>query len=125
MNDITLYHNPQCSTSRKALAMIRDSGAEPVVIEYLKTPPDRDTLLSWVQRMGGGVRDLLRAKAPAYSELGLADPKWTDDQLLDFIGQHPVLIERPIVASPLGVRVCRPLEKLWEVLPKQGDKITG
>jgi arsenate reductase (glutaredoxin) len=77
MNDITLYHNPQCSTSRKALAMIRDSGAEPVVIEYLKTPPDRDTLLSLVQRMGGGVRDLLRAKAPAYSELGLADPKWT------------------------------------------------
>ena len=120
MTDITLYHNPQCSTSRKALAMIRDSGFEPTVIEYLKIPPDRHTLLSLVERMGGSVRDLLRAKASPYSELGLADPKWTDEQLLEFIGQHPVLIERPIVASSRGVRVCRPLEKLWDVLPPSG-----
>jgi arsenate reductase len=118
MSHITIYHNPACSTSRKALAMIVDSGVEPVVIEYLKHPPDRDTLVSLAQRMGGGVRDLLRTKAPPYSELGLAASHWSDAQLLDFIAQHPVLIERPIVATPLGVRVCRPIEKVLEILPK-------
>lgn len=118
MTHITIYHNPQCGTSRNTLALIRESGAEPTVVEYLKTPPSRDELLALVQRMGGRVRDVLRQKGTPYDELDLGNPKWTDAQLLDFIAQHPILIQRPMVATPLGVRVCRPAETVLEILPK-------
>jgi len=118
MSDITIFHNPQCSSSRNALALIRDSGAEPTVVEYLKTPPSRDELLALVQRMGGSVRDVLRQKGTPYDELDLGNPQWTDAQLLDFIAQHPILIQRPIVATPMGVRVCRPAEVVLDILPK-------
>jgi arsenate reductase len=118
MTHITIYHNPQCGTSRNTLELIRNSGAEPVVVEYLKTPPSRAEILSLVQRMGGSVRDLLRQKGTPYDELDLGNPKWTDDQLLDFIAEHPILFQRPIVATPLGVRICRPAEMVLEILPK-------
>lgn len=118
MTHITIYHNPQCGTSRNTLALIRESGAEPTVVEYLKTPPSSDELLALVQRMGGRVRDVLRQKGTPYDELDLGNPKWTDAQLLDFIAQHPILIQRPMVATPLGVRVCRPAETVLEILPK-------
>jgi len=117
MNDITIYHNPQCSNSRGALALIRESGAEPTVVEYLKTPLSGDEILSLAQRMGASVRDVLRQKGTPYDELDLGNPKWTDAQLLAFIAQYPVLIQRPIVATPLGVRVCRPAEVVLEILP--------
>ena len=118
MTDITIFHNPQCSSSRKALALIRETGEEPTVLEYLKTPPSSDEILSLVQRMGGSVRDLLRQKGTPYDELDLGNPQWTDAQLLDFIAQHPILIQRPIVATPMGVRVCRPAEVVLDILPK-------
>ena len=97
---VTIYHNPSCGTSRNTLAMIRQSGEEPQVIEYLKTPPDRARLLALVRAMGISVRDLLREKGTPYAELGLADPKWSDDELLDFMLAHPILINRPIVVTP-------------------------
>ena len=117
MTDIVIYHNPACGTSRNTLALIRNSGAEPRIIEYLKTPPDRDELQSLLSRMGSSVRDVLRRKGAPYDELDLDNPKWTDEQLLDFIGQHPVLINRPIVVTPLGVRLCRPSEVVLDILP--------
>jgi arsenate reductase len=114
---ITVYHNPACGTSRNVLAMLRERGLEPQVIEYLKTPPGRETLRQIVAATGGSVRGILRAKAPPYEELGLADPKWSDDQLLDFIVAHPILMNRPIVATPLGTRLCRPVETVLDILP--------
>ncbi|MBN9475835.1 MAG: arsenate reductase (glutaredoxin) [Burkholderiales bacterium] len=118
MSDITIYHNPDCGTSRNTLAMIRNSGEEPEVIEYLKTPPSRQTLVRLLADAGLAVREVLRVKGTPYEELGLADPKWTDDQLLDFIGQHPILMNRPIVVTPLGTRLCRPSEVVLEILPR-------
>ena len=114
---ITIYHNPQCGTSRNVLAMIRNSGAEPQIIEYLKTPPSRDTLKSLIGRMGVSARALLREKGTPYAELGLGDPKLTDDQLLDAMLAHPVLINRPIVVTPLGAKLCRPSETVLAILP--------
>jgi arsenate reductase len=119
MNDVTIYHNPACGTSRNVLAMIRDRGIEPRVVEYLKTPPDRPELVALVKRMKVPVRDILRQKGTPYDELGLDDPKWTDDQLIDFITQHPILMNRPIVVTLLGARLCRPAETVSDVLPKQ------
>lgn len=116
MPDITIFHNPNCGTSRNVLALIRDSGTEPTVIEYLKTPPDRVTLKKLVSDMGLQVRDVLRQKGTPYDELGLGDPKWTDEQLLDFIERHPVLMNRPIVVTPLGTRLCRPSEAVLDIL---------
>lgn len=114
---ITIYHNPACGTSRNVLALIRHAGIEPVVVEYLKTPPSSDKLKQLVTAMDIGVRDLLREKGTPYAELGLADPKWTDDQLIEFIGQHPILMNRPIVETPLGTKLCRPSEEVLELLP--------
>lgn len=118
MSHITIYHNPKCGTSRNTLALIREWGFDPLVVEYMQTPPSRDELLSLVQRMGVTVRDVLRQKGTPYDELDLGNPKWSDAQLLDFIAQHPILIQRPIVSTPLGVRVCRPTETVLEILPK-------
>ena len=118
MNDITIYHNPACGTSRNVLALIRNSGEEPQVVEYLKTPPDRATLERLIAAMGVPVRDVLRQKGTPYDELGLADPSWTDAQLVDFMLQHPILINRPIVVTPLGTRLCRPSEMVLDILPQ-------
>ena len=118
MSDITIYHNPACGTSRNVLAMIRNSGEEPTVIEYLNTPPSRATLVKLLADAGLSVREVLREKGTPYAELGLSDPKWTDEQLLDFIEQHPILINRPIVVTPLGTRLCRPSEAVLDILPK-------
>lgn len=117
MTDITIYHNPNCGTSRNTLAMIRNSGVEPQVIEYLKTPPSRAELLALVAAMGISLRDALRQKGTPYDELGLGNPALTDAQLLDAIEQHPILIQRPIVKTPLGVRLCRPSELVLDILP--------
>ena len=118
MNPITIYHNPACGTSRNVLAMIRNSGEEPVVIEYLKTPPDRATLTALIAAMGVPVRAVLREKGTPYAELGLDDPKWSDEQLIGFMLQHPILINRPIVVTPLGARLCRPSEAVLDILPQ-------
>ena len=117
-NPITIFHNPACGTSRNVLAMIRNAGEEPTVIEYLKTPPDRATLTKLVAAMGVPVRDLLRQKGTPYNELGLADAHWTDEQLIGFMLQHPILINRPIVVTPLGTRLCRPSEAVLDILPQ-------
>jgi len=114
---ITIYHNPACGTSRNTLAMIRQSGEEPLVIEYLKNPPSRARLAELIKAMGIPARALLREKGTPYAELGLADPKWTEDELLDFMMAHPILINRPIVETPKGVRLCRPSEKVLDILP--------
>jgi arsenate reductase len=114
---ITIYHNPACGTSRNTLAMIRQSGEEPVVIEYLKTPPSRERLVELLHKMDMKPRALLREKGTPYGELGLADPKWTDDELIAFMLAHPILINRPIVETPEGVRLCRPSERVLEILP--------
>jgi arsenate reductase len=113
---VTIYHNPDCGTSRNTLAMIRQSGEEPQVIEYLKDPPSRARLVELVKEMGIPVRALLREKGTPYAELGLADPKWTDDQLIDFMLAHPILINRPIVVTPKGARLCRPSEAVLDLL---------
>lgn len=118
MTDITIYHNPNCGTSRNTLAMIRNSGIEPLVIEYLKTPPSREVLTALVDAMGLKLRDVLRQKGTPYEELGLGNPSLTDEQLLNFIEQHPILIQRPIVKTPLGVRLCRPSEVVLDILPQ-------
>jgi arsenate reductase len=118
MADITIYHNPACGTSRNTLALLRDAGLQPQVIEYLKTPPTKEQLRALLAAMGMPLRDLLRAKEARYAELGLADPKWTDDQLLDFIVQNPILMNRPIVVTPVGTRLCRPAEEVLGILPK-------
>jgi arsenate reductase len=117
--DIVIYHNPDCGTSRNTLAMIRNAGIEPHVVEYLKTPPSRRLLEQLVVRMSISVRELVREKGTPYEELGLSDPALTDDQLLDAMMQHPILINRPIVVSPLGVRLCRPSEIVLEILPQE------
>ena len=114
---ITIYHNPACGTSRNTLAMIRQSGEEPVVIEYLKAPPSRDRLIELLHKMSMTPRQLLREKGTPYAALGLADPKWTDDELIDVMMKHPILINRPIVDTPKGVRLCRPSETVLEILP--------
>ncbi|MEP0233808.1 arsenate reductase (glutaredoxin) [Roseibium sp.] len=113
---ITIYHNPKCGTSRNTLAMIRETGEEPTVIEYLKTPPSRNELVDLIKRMGISVRELLRQKGTPYDDLGLADGKWSDDQLIDFMMEHPILINRPIVITDKGVALCRPSEKVVELL---------
>lgn len=114
---ITIYHNPACGTSRNTLAMIRQSGEEPEVIEYLKTPPTRERLLELIAAMGIAPRDLLREKGTPYAELGLADPKWSDDEIIDVMMRHPILINRQIVVTPLGVKLCRPSEAVLDILP--------
>lgn len=114
---ITIFHNPACGTSRNTLALIRNSGAEPVIVEYLKTPPGRDKLLELVTAMGVPVRSVLRQKGTPYAELQLDDPKWTDEQLIDFMVAHPILMNRPIVVTPLGTRLCRPSEAVLDILP--------
>jgi arsenate reductase len=116
---ITIYHNPDCGTSRNTLAMIRQSGEEPEIVEYLKTPPTRERLIELINAMGLTVRQLLRRKGTPYDELGLDDPKWTDDQLIDLTLKHPILINRPIVVTPKGVRLCRPSEVVLEILPNR------
>jgi arsenate reductase (glutaredoxin) len=113
---VTIYHNPACGTSRNTLAMIRQSGTEPVVIEYLKTPPSRQKLKELIATMGVPVRALLREKGTPYKELGLDDPKWSDDELIDQMLAHPILINRPIVVTPKGTRLCRPSEAVVDLL---------
>lgn len=117
--DAIIYHNPACGTSRNTLAMIRQAGIEPHVIEYLKTPPSRALLQQLAARMGLSVRELLREKGTPYAELGLGDTALTDDQLLDAMMAHPILINRPIVVTPMGVRLCRPSEQVLDLLPAQ------
>ncbi|WP_295945347.1 arsenate reductase (glutaredoxin) [uncultured Xanthomonas sp.] len=117
MPTITIYHNPACGTSRNVLGLIRNSGVEPTVIEYLKTPPDRATLQTLAAASGLPLRDLMRQKGTPYAELGLDDPTLDDDVLLEAILQHPILLNRPIVVSPLGTRLCRPSETVLEILP--------
>ena len=114
----TIYHNPDCGTSRNTLAMIRASGTEPVVIEYLKTPPTRGELRDLVLRMGVPLRDVLRRKGTPHDALGLDDPALTDDALLDAVGAHPILLNRPIVVTPKGVRLCRPSERVLDILER-------
>ena len=114
---VTIYHNPSCGTSRNVLALIRNTGIDPTVIEYLKTPPDRATLQSLIERMGIRPRDLLREKGTPYAELGLAADDWTDAQLIDQMLAHPILINRPIVITPWGVKLCRPSERVLDILP--------
>jgi arsenate reductase len=122
MSKITIYHNPKCGTSRNTLEMIRNSGVEPRVVLYLENPPTRDELKSLIAAMGIPVRDVLRQKGTPYDELDLGNPKWTDDELLDFVGQHPILMNRPIVSTPLGTRLCRPSELVLDLLdaPQKG-----
>jgi arsenate reductase len=114
--NVMIYHNPACGTSRNTLAMIRQSGVEPEVIEYLKTPPSRIRLVELIAAMGIPVRALLREKGTPYAELGLADPKWSDDELIGFMLDHPILINRPIVVTAKGVGLCRPSEKVLDLL---------
>jgi arsenate reductase len=114
---ITIYHNPDCGTSRNTLAMIRQGGEEPTVIEYLKHPPSREKLAELVSAMGMSVRDLLREKGTPFRELALADPKWSDDELIGFMLAYPILINRPIVVTSKGVRLCRPSEAVIDILP--------
>ena len=118
---VTIYHNPSCGTSRNTLAMIRQSGVEPEIIEYLKNPPDRARLVEMIKAMGIPVRALLREKGTPYAELGLADPKWSDAQLLDFMLAHPILINRPIVVTPKGTKLCRPSEAVLDLLDHPAD----
>lgn len=117
MADITIYHNPQCSTSRNTLALIRNSGAEPEVIEYLQYPPSRETLVALVARTGQPLRALIRSKEKRYAELQLDNPALSEEQLLDAMLAHPLLINRPIVVTPLGTRLCRPSEAVLDILP--------
>jgi arsenate reductase len=117
MTPITIFHNPACGTSRNTLALIRHSGVEPNVIEYLKTPPSRAQLNQLVAAMGIPVRAILRQKGTPYAELKLDDPKWSDEELLDFMVAHPILMNRPVVVTPLGTKLCRPSEAVLEILP--------
>ena len=118
---VSIYHNPACGTSRNTLAMIRKSGEEPEIIEYLKNPPDRARLIALIKAMGISVRALLRQKGTPYAELGLADPKWSDDELIDFMLAHPILINRPIVVTAKGTRLCRPSETVLDLLDHPAD----
>jgi arsenate reductase len=117
MTNITIYHNPACGTSRNTLALIRNSGVEPVVIEYLKSPPGKERLQQLIEAMGVGARALLRQKGTPYDELGLSDPKWTEAELIDFMVQHPILMNRPVVVTPLAAKLCRPSEAVLDILP--------
>lgn len=114
---VTIWHNPSCSTSRKTLALLKDAGIEPDIVQYLKTPPSRSALAKAITAAGIGVRDALRRKGDLYKELGLDDPTVTDDALLDALVAHPALIERPFVFTAKGVRLCRPIERVQEILP--------
>ena len=134
MSNITIYHNPACGTSRNTLEMIRNSGTEPTVILYLENPPSRDELVKLIVDMGISVRALLRKNVESYEELGLAEDKFTDDQLIDFMLQRPILINRPIVVTSLGTRLCRPSEEVLDILPERqkgaftkedGEKVIG
>ncbi|MEL7698367.1 MULTISPECIES: glutaredoxin-dependent arsenate reductase [Pantoea] len=118
MSNITIYHNPACGTSRNTLEMIRNSGTEPTIIHYLETPPSHEELVKLIANMGMTVRALLRKNVEPYEQLGLADDKFTDEQLLGFMLQHPILINRPVVVSPLGTRLCRPSEVVLDILPE-------
>ena len=118
MSGITIYHNPRCVTSRNTLALIRNTGAEPNVIEYLKNPPTRETLVALIAAAGLGVRGIVRAKEAVFTELGLDDPAKTDEELIDAMMAHPILINRPIVVTPLGTRLCRPSEEVLDILPQ-------
>jgi arsenate reductase len=122
MTSVTIFHNPACGTSRNTLALIRNSGVEPVVVDYLKHPPGRSTLVALLQQLGLPVRGLLRRKGTPYDELKLDEPQWSDDELIDFMVQHPILMNRPIVVTPRGVRLCRPSEAVLDLLesPQQG-----
>jgi arsenate reductase len=132
MVSVTIYHNPACGTSRNTLAMIRQSGEAPEVIEYLKNPPSRARLIELIEAMGIPVRVLLREKGTLYAELGLADPKWSDDALIDIMLAHPILINRPIVVTPKGIKLCRPSEAVLDLLDnpagsfvkEDGEKVT-
>ena len=114
---VTIYHDPGCATSRDVLALIRNSGEEPRVVEYLKAPPSREELAELLRRMDLPLRAVLRRKGTPYDELGLDDPRWDDDRLIELMLRHPALIDRPIVATPLGVRLCRPSETVLNILP--------
>jgi len=116
---VTIYHNPSCGTSRNTLAMIRNAGIEPTVIEYLKTPPSRATLVELIAAMGVPVREVLRQNGTPYEDLTLGDSKWSDDQLIDFMLEHPILINRPMVVTPLGAALCRPSERVLDLLPAE------
>ncbi|HEX5357249.1 MAG TPA: arsenate reductase (glutaredoxin) [Aquabacterium sp.] len=116
MSKVTIFHNPKCGTSRNTLALIRNAGIEPDVILYLETPPDRPQLVKLIQDSGLSAREVLRSKGDLYDELQLQDSKWTDDQLIDFMIAHPILINRPIVVTPLGTRLCRPSELVLDIL---------
>ncbi|MGQ0596882.1 arsenate reductase (glutaredoxin) [Aquabacterium sp.] len=118
MNTVTIYHNPKCGTSRNTLALIRNAGIEPQVIAYLETPPTRDQLVQLIAASGLPMREVLRSKGEVYDELKLDDAKWTDDELLDFMVAHPILINRPIVVTPMGTRLCRPSELVLDILPQ-------
>ncbi|WP_421245597.1 glutaredoxin-dependent arsenate reductase [Aeromonas sanarellii] len=117
MTAITIYHNPACGTSRNTLALICNSGVEPTVIHYLETPPSRETLIALIAAMAMPVRELLRRNVPPYEALGLAEERFSDDELIDAMLAHPILINRPIVVTPLGVRLCRPSEVVLDILP--------
>ena len=117
MAEVIIYHNPSCGTSRNTLALIRHAGIEPTIIDYLKTPPSKDTLRALVAATGQPVRALLRDKGTPYADMKLADPTWTDEQLLDAIVLHPILMNRPVVVTPLGTKLCRPSEAVLELLP--------
>ena len=121
MSNITIYHNPACGTSRNTLEMIRNSGNEPTIIYYLDTPPTRDELAKLISDMGISVRELLRKNVEPYEQLGLDEDKYSDEQLFNFMLQHPILINRPVVVTPLGTRLCRPSEMVLDILP-EGQK---
>ena len=118
MSTVTIFHNPKCGTSRNTLALIRNAGIEPQVVHYVETSPTRDQLVRLVAACGLSVREVLRSKGETYDELKLDDPKWTDDELLDFMVAHPILINRPIVVTRLGTRLCRPSELVLDILPQ-------
>lgn len=117
MARITIFHNPNCGTSRNVLALIRNSGEEPEVIQYLKAPPSTKQLKALLKALGLSARELLRQKGTPYEEMGLGDAKWSDDELIEFMQEHPILINRPIVVTPLGTKLCRPSETVLEILP--------
>ena len=118
MSPVTIFHDPKCGTSRNTLALIRNAGIEPQVIHYLETPPSRDELVQLIAACDLSVREVLRSKGDVYDELKLGDTKWTDDELLDFMVAHPILINRPIVATAMGTRLCRPSELVLDILPQ-------
>ena len=117
MSSITIYHNPDCGTSRNTLALIRNSGEEPEIVEYLKTPPGREKLVELLAALHMPARELLRRKGTPFDALHLEDPKWSEDELIDFMVAHPILMNRPIVVTPLGTRLCRPSEMVLDILP--------